>query len=41
MMTVHTVNGNDIDCQWFAQHGLLQSATFPLYMLTIIEGAAK
>lgn len=39
-MTVHSINGDNIDCQWFTVHGELQAATFPLYMLTIIEGAA-
>lgn len=40
LMTVHSINGDNIDCQWFTVHGELQAATFPLYMLTIIEGAA-
>ena len=39
-MTVHSINGDNIDCQWFDNKGTLHSATFPLYMLTIIEGAA-
>jgi len=39
-MTVHTINEANIDCQWFDNKGTLHSATFPLYMLTIIEGAA-
>jgi uncharacterized protein YodC (DUF2158 family) len=40
LMTVHTINGQNIDCQWFTPAGDLSSATFPIYMLTIIEGAA-
>jgi uncharacterized protein YodC (DUF2158 family) len=40
LMTVHTINGETIDCQWFDNVGTLHSAAFPLYMLTIIEGAA-
>jgi uncharacterized protein YodC (DUF2158 family) len=40
LMTVHSINGDNIDCQWFTLQGELQSATFPFYMLTIIEGAA-
>jgi uncharacterized protein YodC (DUF2158 family) len=40
LMTVHSINGDNIDCQWFTLKGELQSATFPFYMLTIIEGAA-
>ncbi len=40
LMTVHAVNGDNIDCQWFTQDAELRSATFPTYMLTIIEGAA-
>ena len=40
LMTVHKINGDDIDCQWFTLKGELRSATFPLYMLMIIEGAA-
>ena len=40
LMTVRSINGENIDCQWFTLPGELQSATFPLYMLTIIEGAA-
>ena len=40
LMTVHKINGQNIDCQWFTTDGLLQAATFPLYMLMIIEGAA-
>jgi uncharacterized protein YodC (DUF2158 family) len=40
LMTVHTIQGDNIDCQWFTPAGELQSATFPIYMLTIIEGAA-
>ena len=40
LMTIHTINGDNIDCQWFTPAGELKSATFPLEMLTIIEGAA-
>jgi uncharacterized protein YodC (DUF2158 family) len=40
LMTVHSINGENIDCQWFTPQGELHSATFPIYMLTIIEGAA-
>jgi len=39
-MTVHTISGQNIDCQWFTLKGELRHATFPDYMLTIIEGAA-
>jgi uncharacterized protein YodC (DUF2158 family) len=40
LMTVHSINGDHIDCQWFTPKGELHSATFPLFMLTVIEGAA-
>jgi hypothetical protein len=39
-MTVHTIQGDNIECQWFTPAGELRSATFPIYMLMIIEGAA-
>jgi hypothetical protein len=39
-MTVHSINGDNIDCQWFTPAGELHSATFPIFMLTVIEGAA-
>lgn len=41
LMTVHSINGDNIDCQWFTPQGELHSATFPLYMLMITEGAAE
>jgi len=34
LMTIHSINGDNIDCQWFTPSGELQSATFPIYMLT-------
>jgi uncharacterized protein YodC (DUF2158 family) len=40
LMTVNTIDGENIDCKWFDNVGTLHSATFPIYMLTIIEGAA-
>ena len=40
LMTVHSINGENIDCQWFTLAGDLHSATFPFFMLTVIEGAA-
>ncbi len=41
LMTVHSINGNLVDCQWFTVDGVLQSATFPDYMLMTIEGAGN
>jgi uncharacterized protein YodC (DUF2158 family) len=41
LMTVHSINGDNIDCQWFTPAGELKSATFPLAMLTIVEGTAE
>lgn len=40
LMTVHAITADSIDCQWFNRDDELRGATFPSYMLTIIEGAA-
>jgi len=40
LMTVHSINGDNVDCHWFTTTGEHRSATFPLAMLTVIEGAA-
>ncbi|MBH5373501.1 DUF2158 domain-containing protein [Bradyrhizobium sp. CNPSo 4016] len=39
-MTIHSISGDNVDCQWFTLDGELRSATFPIYMLMVIEGAA-